>query len=135
MNCITIENFSSGWALFEQHGLNPQVTTIQICRSKPLAQSACLGTRQPDLHLARDQAMNSLGRIAPIAVTKRGVEQARLVRQRLRAGHLYRPEHYGTSAANLGTSVHRIAGRSTTGRSSTVMSSWCSFWRLAPPFD
>jgi precorrin-4 C11-methyltransferase len=33
--------------------------------------------------------------IALIAVTRKGVEQARLLRQRLRTGKLYRPSHYG----------------------------------------
>ena len=37
MNCITIENFSAGWALFDRFALQPQVTSLQISRSKPLA--------------------------------------------------------------------------------------------------
>jgi hypothetical protein len=31
-----------------------------------------------------------------IAVTRKGVEQARLLRQRLRRGNIYRPAHVGT---------------------------------------
>ncbi len=38
--------------------------------------------------------MNS-AKIALVAVTRRGVEQARLLRQRLRAGEVHRPERYG----------------------------------------
>ena len=39
--------------------------------------------------------MSAAATIALIAVTRRGVEQARLLRQRLRSGELYRPERYG----------------------------------------
>jgi len=39
--------------------------------------------------------MMLLSRIALIAVTKRGIEQARLLRKRLRVGEVFRPEHYG----------------------------------------
>jgi precorrin-4 C11-methyltransferase len=39
--------------------------------------------------------MNSRASIALVAVTRRGVEQARLLRRRLRAGDLYRPDRYG----------------------------------------
>jgi precorrin-4 C11-methyltransferase len=39
--------------------------------------------------------MTAPTQIALIAVTRRGVEQARLLRQRLRAGELHRPERYG----------------------------------------
>jgi precorrin-4 C11-methyltransferase len=41
--------------------------------------------------------MTSPTRIVLIAVTRRGVEKARLLRQRLRAGEVYRPERYGPS--------------------------------------
>ncbi len=41
--------------------------------------------------------MNTPERIALIAVTRRGVEQARLLRQRLRAGEVFRPGRYGPS--------------------------------------
>jgi precorrin-4 C11-methyltransferase len=39
--------------------------------------------------------MTPPGKIALIAVTRRGVDQARLLRKRLRTGDIYRPEHYG----------------------------------------
>ena len=39
--------------------------------------------------------MNPPTKIALIAVTRRGVEQARLLRRRLRAGEVHRPERYG----------------------------------------
>jgi precorrin-4 C11-methyltransferase len=39
--------------------------------------------------------MSAAPTIALVAVTRRGVEQARLVRQRLRAGEVYRPARYG----------------------------------------
>jgi precorrin-4 C11-methyltransferase len=39
--------------------------------------------------------MKTPERIALVAVTRRGVEKARLLRQRLRAGEVYRPERYG----------------------------------------
>jgi precorrin-4 C11-methyltransferase len=39
--------------------------------------------------------MNQSSKIALVAVTQRGVEQARLLRRRLRAGDIYRPERYG----------------------------------------
>jgi precorrin-4 C11-methyltransferase len=39
--------------------------------------------------------MNASSTIALVAVTRRGVEQARLLRQRLRAGEVHRPERYG----------------------------------------
>jgi precorrin-4 C11-methyltransferase len=39
--------------------------------------------------------MTSPTSIALIAVTRRGLEQARLLRRRLRTGHIYRPERYG----------------------------------------
>jgi precorrin-4 C11-methyltransferase len=39
--------------------------------------------------------MTSPTGVALIAVTRRGLEQARLLRRRLRVGHVYRPERYG----------------------------------------
>ncbi len=39
--------------------------------------------------------MNSSSTIALVAVTRRGVEQARLLRQRLRSGEVHRPDRYG----------------------------------------
>ncbi len=39
--------------------------------------------------------MSSATTIALVAVTRRGVEQARLLRRRLRAGEVHRPERYG----------------------------------------
>jgi precorrin-4 C11-methyltransferase len=39
--------------------------------------------------------MNSSSTIALVAVTRRGVEQARLLRRRLRAGEVHRPQRYG----------------------------------------
>lgn len=39
--------------------------------------------------------MNAAAPIALVAVTRRGVEQARLLRRRLRAGEVHRPAHYG----------------------------------------
>jgi precorrin-4 C11-methyltransferase len=39
--------------------------------------------------------MNSATTVALVAVTRRGVEQARLLRRRLRAGEVHRPDRYG----------------------------------------
>src|SRR5436309_2030792 len=41
--------------------------------------------------------MNPSATVALVAVTRRGVEQARLLRQRLRRGEVHRPERYGPS--------------------------------------
>src|SRR6185437_4822864 len=46
-----------------------------------------------------DQAMTKRN-IALIAVTRRGCEQAATVRNRLRAGKVYRPAEYGPTQAN-----------------------------------
>jgi precorrin-4 C11-methyltransferase len=43
--------------------------------------------------------MHPAGKIALIAVTERGVEQARRLRSRLKAGEIHRPERYGPAAS------------------------------------
>src|SRR5215468_9804802 len=43
--------------------------------------------------------MTTAARIALIAVTQRGVEHARHLRQRLKSGEVYRPERYGPATA------------------------------------
>src|SRR5207248_2107354 len=57
------------------------------------------GTGQPDLHPSGHEAMTAPPTIGLIAVTRRGVEQARLLRRRLRAGEVHRPEQYGPAEA------------------------------------
>jgi precorrin-6Y C5,15-methyltransferase (decarboxylating) len=37
MNCITVENFTQGWNSFRDAGLDPSVTTVQLTRTRPLA--------------------------------------------------------------------------------------------------
>ncbi len=37
MNCITVENFTQGWNSFRDSGLDPSVTTVQLTRTRPLA--------------------------------------------------------------------------------------------------
>ena len=43
--------------------------------------------------------MKPAPQIALIAVTQKGVERARYLRQRLKTGEVYRPARYGTTAA------------------------------------
>ena len=44
--------------------------------------------------------MNNVGTIALIAVTERGLAHARLLRMRLKAGEIFRPERYGPAASS-----------------------------------
>jgi precorrin-6B C5,15-methyltransferase / cobalt-precorrin-6B C5,C15-methyltransferase len=37
MNCITVENFTQGWNSFRDARLDPSVTTVQLTRTRPLA--------------------------------------------------------------------------------------------------
>ena len=51
--------------------------------------------------------MNEAGKIALIAVTERGLAQARLLRARLKAGDIFRSERHGPAASGW---EHLLAG-------------------------
>jgi precorrin-6B C5,15-methyltransferase / cobalt-precorrin-6B C5,C15-methyltransferase len=47
LNCVTIETVSRAWTWLAEHGLSPQVTSVQLAHSRPLGNSHCFEPEKP----------------------------------------------------------------------------------------
>jgi precorrin-6Y C5,15-methyltransferase (decarboxylating) len=47
LNCITLESLSRAWTWLDEHGLEPEVLSVQLARSRPLGSLHCLEPESP----------------------------------------------------------------------------------------